>query len=242
MPQHPTLKGTLMRTRLLAAVAGPAVALAAFTACATPAPDQGGPGGSGPGGAARTIEAAVGWLDGGRTIAVVTWGSSSCVPELGDAKADDGALIVSLREPTARACTEDYGPRSLAVGVPADIDTTLEVPVEIVVGDARADIALDPYTGGSVEEFTPSAGWVRDDMIALQTWGSSSCPPVVEDVRVASPASVVVRFATPDADQVCTADMAPQLTVVQLDPDAEVDRDATVSFGVLGSAAEVPIR
>ena len=231
-----------MRSRLLAALGGTVVLLAALVGCATPG--AAGPGGSVPDGgvsdSAPAWEVDAGWVAGGTMIAVVTYGSSSCAPVLGEVAEVDGVVDVTLRDPEAEACTDDLVPQPLAVPVPAGVEPRDGARVTVSLGDARGDIDLPAYTGDPVEEFTPSAGWVGDDAIALLTWGSSSCRPIVESVSVNSAASVVVTFATPPADQVCTMDMAPQLTVAQLDPDVEVDRDATVTLGVVG-AEPIPI-
>ncbi|MCM3695231.1 hypothetical protein [Microbacterium oleivorans] len=230
-----------MRIRLFAALAGSFVVATALVACATPASR-----GVAPGGGADAVAPAAridaGWLDGGATIGVVTYGSSSCRPEVSTVADDNGVILIALSEPAAPACTDDLVARALEVPVPSGVDATADQRIRVELEDVRTDIDLPAYGGGAVEEFAPSASWIGDRVIALRTWGSSSCLPVVEDTRVESPASVVVRFATPPADQVCTMDMAPQLTLVQLDPDAEVDRDATLSFGVLDAAETVPIR
>ncbi|WP_349309794.1 hypothetical protein [Microbacterium sp. MM2322] len=230
-----------MRTRLFAALAGSILAAGLLTACATPAVSGASPD-PGVADAAPAWQVGAGWLDGGKTIALVTWGSSSCDPTVGKVAVTDGMLVVSLREPEPGPCTDDLVARPLEIGTPRGVEPVDGARVRVSLGDATAEVDLDAYAGGPIEEFRPSAAWVGDRTIALRTWGSSTCPPVVEDTRSESPASVVVRFAVPDADQMCTADMAPQLTIVQLDPGADVNRDATLSFGVLDAEGAVPIR
>lgn len=230
-----------MRTRLLTALAGGALVGLALTACATPAADGTDPGASSAD-AAPAWPVGAGWLDGGRTIAFVTWGSSSCVPAVNETHLDGSAFVVTLRGPEPGPCTDDLVARALEVPTPQGVDPADGLQLRVSLGETRADVDLAAYAGGQVEEFAPAATWVGDRTIALRTWGSSSCPPMVADTRVESPASVVVGFAMLDADRVCTTDMAPQLTLVQLDPDAVVDRDATLSFGVFGSGETVPIR
>lgn len=231
-----------MRPRLFAALGATVLLVTALAGCATPG--AAGSGGSAPDTGTPDIAPAwqvdAGWLDGGSMIAVVTYGSSSCTPELGEVTNADGAVEVTLREPEADACTDDLVPQPLAVPVPAGIEPADGARVSVSLDDARADIDLAAYAGGPVEEFTPSAGWIGDHAITVLTWGSSTCLPVIEAVTVASPASVVVTFAKPAADQVCTMDMGPQLTVANLDPEAEVDRDATLTLGVVGGEA-IPI-
>ena len=58
------------------------------------------------------------------------------------------------------------------------------------------------------------------------TWGSSTCPPMIESVEPTGPTEVTVTFATPPADQVCTMDMAPRgtlATVSGLEGEADID-------------------
>ncbi|MDJ1113847.1 hypothetical protein [Microbacterium dauci] len=232
-----------MRPRLTAALGGTLLLIAALTGCATPAAPGDAPSSVPDGGAPPLSdwEVDAAWLNGGSMIALVTYGSSSCVPTLVDAKADAGVLVVELADANANGCTDDLVPRPLAVPVPSGIDASAEVEVQVSMGEAYADVDLDPYTAGPVEEFTPSAGWLDDDAVAILTWGSSSCVPVIEDVSVPSAASVVVRFAKPDLEQVCTMDMAPQLTVAMLPEGADVDDTATLTLGGLVDAEPLPI-
>ncbi|MGA6127046.1 MULTISPECIES: hypothetical protein [unclassified Microbacterium] len=228
-----------MRIRLFAVLAGSLVVAAALAACATPAAGDAAPGG-GADAVAPAPRVDAGWLDGGATIGVVTYGGPMCTADVEDVRLEGGVVVVGLQRSAEALCLDDA--RILEVPVPEGVDASTDQRVRVELEDVRTDIDLPAYAGGPVEAYAPSASWIGDRVIALRTWGSSSCPPVVEDTRVASPASVVVRFETPPADQVCTMDMAPQLTLVQLDPDAVVDREATLSFGVLDAAETVPIR
>src|SRR5690606_23435802 len=102
-----------MSVRPLALAAVSLVALA-LVGCATAAP-SGEPDPVIAG--AMAVDAA--WLDGGRMIALVTGGSSSCVPVATDATvADDGGLDVTLEDPETDVCTADLAPRATLVGVP----------------------------------------------------------------------------------------------------------------------------
>jgi len=66
-------------------------------------------------------------------------------------------------------------------------------------------------------EYTPSAGWFDDEGIVLLTWGSSSCPPVVNDVQ-STDAGATVTFQ--EVDGVCTMDLAPRVTPILLPQEA----------------------
>lgn len=163
------------------------------------------------------LEAA--WLDDGRTIAVVTLGSSTCVPSAGDTTADGQSITVALVAPPAdTACTRDLVPRATLVPVPEGIDPTQDVSVT-VTGEASGTTALAgdadlTATPGSSTDYATSAGWLNEDAFVILTWGSSSCAPVVESVKTAGTDALAVQFVEPAADQVCTADMAPRATIV----------------------------
>lgn len=198
-----------MSLRPLALAAAPLLALV-LVGCATASPS-----GEPDPVIAGEVEVEAAWLDGGRTIALVTQGSSTCVPMATDATvADDGALEVTLEDPEADACTADLAPRATLVGVPEGVDAARELDIRITYEvDGWGETDLDPYEGGPVEEYTPSAAGVDDDLIVLLTWGSSSCAPVVKTAEFDGE-TALVEFETPPADQVCTMDMAPRVTLV----------------------------
>ncbi|MEJ1154432.1 hypothetical protein [Microbacterium marmarense] len=160
------------------------------------------------------VEAA--WLDGGAMIGVVTLGSSSCVPVAGEVSVSGQVLTVELTE-LGEVCTRDLVPRASAVAVPDGVDTAQNVTV-ITTGAVEGEASLAGVDGlvpgDGLMEGLPSAGWTgADGQFVILTWGSSSCLPVIENSEATGPAEVTVTFATPDADQVCTLDMAPQTTV-----------------------------
>ncbi len=218
---------------LLLAAAG-----AALTGCATPtggggsssaSPSSGSespsPSGSTAGGGTDDVEAA--WLDGGRGVGIVTYGSSTCLPVVGEPTYADGVLTVDLSDPEGEACTRDLVPRGSFVALPEGVDPARELQI-VVTGTYADDIDLDGLVGEIPvpEEYAPSAGWADDSELLVLTWGSSTCPPVLESVETTGPAEVVLRFAEPPADQVCTADMAPRVTVAALADDTDGDTPA----------------
>lgn len=190
----------------------------AFTGCATTTPG-GAPAGDQPGGVAGAeIDVDAAWLAGGSMIALVTWGSStpSCAPMLDDATVEDGVLVVSLQEnPEAvKGCDGDAPALATLVGLPDGVDPAQELEIRVTYGvDSWGETDLDAYDGRDVAEYTPSAGVVDDDLIAVLTWGSSSCAPVVASAEFDGEATLV-EFETPASDQVCTMDMAPRVTMV----------------------------
>lgn len=211
---------TIARSLSLAAVIGAGALLLA--GCASTGANPGSEPSPTPTGPAESsaLELEAGWLDGGRQIALVTWGSSGCVPTASDAVLQaDGSLAVTLEDvPADTACTADFAPRVSLAAVPSGVDP--EKDLAIVVTDAhggRGETDLPGATGLTADastDYAPSAGWVASDMFALLTWGSSTCAPVVGDVAASDPASVTVTFVTPPADRMCTMDLAPRAVLV----------------------------
>ncbi len=217
-------------TRIAAASALALFAALALTGCAT-TPGGGTAGPSDP--SAQTAppsdaqtgedsELDAAWLSGGQGIGLVTWGSSTCLPTVGEVTAAGQTVTVELVDPQDRMCTRDYVPRASYVALPAGVDATQQVEIAVTGGTYRGGTGLDalaeavpPVTDGEAD-FAASAGWFGDGGIVLLTYGSSSCPPVFASVEVAG-AEVQASIAEPPADQVCTADYAPQLSVLQVE-------------------------
>lgn len=181
------------------------------------------------------------WLDGGRVIGIVTWGSSACRPHVADVKAEGQSVAITLADADEMACTDDLGPRAVAAMLPEGVDVTKDVELRVTYGDRTADVGLDGLDAApqGPGEQQPSAGWFDDDGIVLLTYGSSSCPPIVGDVKMTD-AGATVTF-TETADRVCTMDFAPRATVITaLD---ERDDDAPFTLTLVGDNldAEVPV-
>ncbi|SDQ63906.1 hypothetical protein [Microbacterium sp. cf332] len=179
------------------------------------------------------------WLDGGRGIGLITYGSSSCQPVVGEVSAAGQTVTVELSDPEGVACTRDYVPRASYVALPAGIDPAQDVEIVVTggyTGDADIDgvPGLDVTTGEMAVDMVPSAGWFADGGLVLLTYGSSSCPPVFEAVALDEAGAVRATEAAAPADQVCTMDYAPRLSVLQL---AGVSDDALPNELVLVSAA-----
>lgn len=159
------------------------------------------------------------WLDDGRMIGIVTWGSSSadCTPTASDVTADGQTIRVILTDQSdgTGACTADFTARAIAVPVPEGVDVTKEVDVDIVYGEIKADADLDGLAAApqGQGDQAPSAGWLDDQNVVLLTWGSSTCLPVVEDIT-ASDSGAKVAFATTDG--ACTRDLVPRATVLSM--------------------------
>lgn len=187
------------------------------------------------------------WLDGGRMFAVVTYGSSSCVPVVADVSADGQTVQVALEESADEdtVCTADYGPRASVGAVPDSVDPTEDVALVVTSGDAAFEIELDgddalAGTGDASTDYGPSAGWIDDGVLVLLTWGSSTCPPVVESVEGSGGAGTIT-FAEPDAEQVCTMDMAPRATLAGFGDDVDED-DFQLTIVGADIEATIPVR
>lgn len=215
--------------------------------CATGAGTTPGGGGAGatPAASADPVElrAAAAWLDGGRSLGLVTWGSSSCVPHVSEVRHDERGLEIELaKRPGDDICTEDYGARGLAVPLPESVDPAQPLDVRISGEPGAASFVLaaasglDPVEPGSG---APSAGWTDEPgTLALLTWGSSSCPPLVQDAAPKASGEIEVVFAEEPADRVCTKDFAPRVSVLSIDG---VDPSAPAQLVLSGGGAE-PVR
>lgn len=191
---------------------------------------------------AEQAEARVAWLDAGRGVAVVTWGSSSCVPAAGESALDAGTLTVELIDTTDGPCTRDMAPRATYVPLPQGVDPTTGLDVA-VTGAVTASVSLEGLGSAPapVAEFAPSAGWAGDGLAAILTWGSSGCRPQVESVTSAE-GGAVVTFADPPADQVCTMDLAPRVTLADLTGIvAEGPVELTLVGGNVASDGPIPL-
>lgn len=237
------------RPTLIAALGAGLLAAGLLTGCATgaasapentagtvtPTPDAEGSASSG------AVEAA--WLDAGRSIAIVTRGSSTCVPVVdGEPRVAGDALTVTLGESTRSDCTRDMAPRATLVGLPTGVDPTRSLEV-IVEGAAEGRTTLAPLAAAPSDatEFSPSAGWVDARSIAIVTYGSSGCPPTVESVT-ATGSDIAVQFATPPADQVCTMDIAPRVTLADLGDQApEGDVSVVLAGGGVDPTEPIPV-
>lgn len=187
-------------------------------------------------------------LDDGRMFAVVTWGSSTCVPQVDQVAGSGQNVTVTLVDPEGddgaeKACTADMAPRASVGALPEGVDPTSDVTLTVTYGDLVEDLDLDGNaafagTPGESTEFQPSAGWFDDSNLVLLTWGSSSCPPVVESLEGSGSAGTVT-FVTDD-DKACTMDMAPRATIVSFGEDAIDDDGFTLTLkggGLEGTVA-----
>jgi hypothetical protein len=224
------------RSRSLALLGGGlALAAALLAGCAT-----GGPAGpltpAPPSTGGEEVEVSAAWLDGGTMIAVLVAGSSTCLPYADDVTYDAGVLAVSLAEPD-RPCTKDLVLRGVDAAAALRVEVT--GPGYSGVADLPGAPGLTPGTG--LEGGQPSAGWADAQTLALLTWGSSSCPPELSDAVVSAPGEVTLTFAAPEPDRICTADMAPRVTVVPVSGAAPGTAYQAVLVSEGSEPARIPI-
>lgn len=230
---------TIRRTLTLSALVTAAALVLAGCAAGTASP-AGSPTGSD---GSQPLEVSAGWLDGGRAVAVITHGSSSCVPSASEVSLHaDGSVAVTLADPTGDAvCTADLAPRASLVALPDGADAAAKLSLTVSLRSARGQVTLDPYAGPTVTEYAPSAGWIDGNALAILTWGSSSCALRVQSA-VSTGADVAVTFVDPPADQACTMDMAPRVALAFVDGGgAESATTATLSGGDAQFATPVTI-
>src|SRR5690606_14680430 len=117
---------------------------------------------------------------------------------------------VTMANGDEQACTDDLSARAVPVMLPEGVDVTKDIDLRVTYGDVEADADLDGLDAapqGSGEQ-QPSAGWFEDDGIVLLIYGSSSCPPIVGDVKMTKTGASVTFVEA--GDRVCTMDFAPR--------------------------------
>jgi hypothetical protein len=164
---------------------------------------------------------AAGWLDDGRMIGVVTWGSSTCVPVGGEATVSGDAIDIPFSSAADQtACTADYAPRVTLVATPAGVDPSKDYDIRVTGADVAGAGSLDGVAGlggpSAPASEGPSAGWTGEDGLFVMVTHGSGCKPQVEDAVASGPAEVTVTFAKPPAGQVCTQQYGPRGSVAQV--------------------------
>lgn len=189
---------------------------------------------------ADDVEAA--WLDEGRAIGIVTWGSSTCRPHIEDVQADGQSIAVTIGDADESVCTDDLAPRAVTAMLPEGVDVTKDVEVRVVYGDTTEDADLDALDAAphGMGDQQPSAGWFDDDGIVLLTWGSSTCPPVASDLEMTD-AGATVTFSA-EVGRTCTMDLAPRATVLTMPEQRDDDAPFTLTLVGDNLDSEVVVR
>lgn len=158
--------------------------------------------------------ASVVWLDGGNSLGVVTWGSGSrsCYPVVQDLTVANQDITVTLTGPTVNGvCTEDLREQLILVGLPEGVDSKAAATVTLTTTEETQKIALAPRPADAA---TTPAGELSATLtplgVVLITYGSSSCPPVVDTID-----GTTITFRT--IDQACTMDYSPRATPLRID-------------------------
>ena len=133
--------------RILALSAGLAL-VTALAGCASGASTAGSASSPSPSAATEELEFDAAWVNGGTTIGLVTYGSSTCVPTAESVELlDDGTLAVALSDGDAdKPCTMDYVPRVTLVDVPADVDASQDLALQVTYGEVAGDEDLEGVT------------------------------------------------------------------------------------------------
>ncbi|WP_029263731.1 MULTISPECIES: hypothetical protein [unclassified Microbacterium] len=182
-------------------------------------------------------------LDDGRMFAVITVGSSTCVPQVDQVTAEGQTVTVTLVDPegeSPKPCTKDLAPRASLGALPEGVDPKSDITLNVTYGDLTDDVDIDgdpaaTGTPGSTTEFQPSAAWLDDDGLVLLTWGSSSCLPQIESLEGAG--NTGTAYFVTDENQVCTMDMAPRATLLAFGEDT-VDDDGTFTLTLVGGGLD----
>lgn len=161
------------------------------------------------------------WLDEGRFIGLVTWGSSSCVPFVGEVAASGQDITVELSDTIegqeARPCTADFAPRASVIGVPEGVDPSKDTTIKVNYFEQQLTVSLKGAAGltgtpGQPTDYLPSAAWMTDGTgIVLLTWGSSTCQPLVSSIDLVD-GEIVASFAPQEG--MCTMDLVPRTTIL----------------------------
>lgn len=188
--------------------------------------------------AAAELHAA--WLDAGRGVGIVTYGSSTCLPTVDDVEGEGSSVTVTIAEPEDKPCTMDYVPRATYVALPAGVDVTQDLTV-VLTGALEGSVVLDDDddltgTPGDSTDFMPSAGWFDKTGFVVLTWGSSTCAPVVSSVEAAGDGALALTFADLPEGQACSRDMAPRVAVAGVPDGFDDDDDVTLTL----TGADVP--
>lgn len=231
-----------MKILRVVAVASALVTGLALSACATSsgsAPSEAPLSTDGP---VDVAEVHAAWLDAGRAVGLVTYGSSTCLPMVEDIAADGQNVTVALSDPADKPCTMDYVPRATLVTLPPGVDAAADIAITVtgaIEGTATLDGDDDlPGTVGEPTDFEPSAGWFDQAGFVVLTWGSSTCVPTVEGVEATGESALTVTFAELPADQACTMDVAPRLAIAAAPDGFDGEDDVTLTLaggGVEGS-------
>ena len=127
----------------------------------------------------------------------------------------------------------------------------LALPIALVLaGGALAGCATpvasapsaSPSAGGGSTEAEVDAAWLDDGrIIGLVTMGSSTCVPAADEATLQADGSLAVTLVEPDAETVCTADMAPRVTLVEVPEGVDPSEDLAITVSGDGYSASTEL-
>ncbi|MEV7973918.1 hypothetical protein [Cellulomonas sp. NPDC089187] len=142
--------------------------------------------------------------------------------------------VIGLLSACASGTDSDSGSTPTAEAtVTATPDPDTGVALDLTAGSTVIGLptGVDPAANDA------TAGALRteeDGLIAVITFGSSTCPQVPEPLATGADGTVTVAFPEP-TDGPCTLDYVPATTVVALPDGGDTGGDLTVTIGDFGS-------
>lgn len=95
---------------------------------------------------------------------------------------------------------------------------------------AASGPSSSPSATGDSTETEVDAAWLDDGrMIGLVTEGSSTCVPVAEEATLEADGSLAITLAEPEADAVCTRDLVPRVTLVEVPEGVDPSEDLAIT-------------
>lgn len=195
-----------------------ALALAAtLGGCATapgaapgPAPTSGATGDSAPRAA---------WLD--ASALVLQTAGEGCAPSIADLSVGNQTIEVTLTRAVEGDCADGApSTHGTYLGLPAGMDSSLPVTVEVRVDDGPVtEIEVPGLVDGELvpadrlPAHLPAVTWIGDGELAVLTWGSSTCVPRGGSVASGQGDTVSLSLDEP-TDRPCTMDLVPRVTFV----------------------------
>ncbi|MGC5224685.1 hypothetical protein ACPW96_19140 [Micromonospora sp. DT81.3] len=190
---------------------------------------------------------AAAWLSDGRAVAIVTQGGATCAPTVGEITEAADTLEIELLDQDDESCSADGALRA-SLAIPAEQLNMTEDHRIVLRGDYEGLVTLpgdpdgeSPSDGSS--GLARSAGWFSSDDFVLLTFGSSSCPLVIESAEVTAEDEVTVSLPSPVVGKACTRDRVGRVTVIETDGSGLGDGPVSAVIPRGGSDdVRVPIR
>lgn len=107
------------------------------------------------------------------------------------------------------------------------------LPTDYVLGPGTPDrIRPDAGSGGPDHEFVDWVAWVNDGQyLAVVSYGSSSCPRIPVRADVGDDGAVSLELERVDHEDLCSADVAPHYSILQVPDGLSPESPARVRLG-----------